>query len=370
MRPIGCSLTVSLVMGILLTTGCSSGPSGSELTSLDETAALEQVDTVEIQETDERFIGELADADIELDPLRIYVADRKMQRIAVITADGSIDHFIGEAGRGPGELGRPIFLSVDEDRVVVAQRRWRGFSVFDTSGTPIDDHRLPGEHYVGGYDLFQIRDGYVMPVTSFSPQRMGSLRVPSGENTVATLNDTFEVKETFGTFPSLYRDGEYYSQQRTMDLRADSLAAVGYRLVPNVQLYDLTRQGDPHLQTLSFDHPDFRPPQEETPLDIAIDDELYERLANYDIVEETMLLQDDIVVQVFANHTKGYYKQTEFKPSEQEHFATLGTIDSDERLPLSLPGPVLARDEKDRLYVELNPTPDNRKIGIYEVNWP
>jgi len=188
-------------MGILITTGCSSGPSGSEVTSLDETAALEQVDTVEIQETDERFIGALADADIELDPLRIYVADRKMQRIAVITADGSIDHFIGEAGRGPGELGRPIFLSVDEDRVVVAQRRWRGFSVFDTSGTPIDDHRLPGEHYVGGYDLFQIRDGYVMPVTSFSPQRTGSLQVPSGENTVATLNDTFEVKETLERFP-------------------------------------------------------------------------------------------------------------------------------------------------------------------------
>lgn len=75
-------------------------------------------------------------------------------------------------------------------------------------------------------------------------------------------------------------------------------------------------------------------------------------------------------MQVFANHSEGYYEQTEFEPSEQEYYATLGPINSDERLHLTLPGPVLARDEKDRLYVELNPTPDKRKIGIYEVNWP
>jgi hypothetical protein len=98
-------------MGILIITGCSSGPSGSEVTSLDETAALEQVDTVEIQETDERFIGALADADIELDPLRIYVADRKMQRIAVITADGSIGPFYRRSRQRPGRTW-PSHLSV------------------------------------------------------------------------------------------------------------------------------------------------------------------------------------------------------------------------------------------------------------------
>ena len=351
-----------------LLSACAGGD--GEVVSHDKTTAFRLIDSLEIRETDEQFIGELADAEVELDPLRIYVADRKMRRVAVITADGSIDQFIGEAGKGPGELGRPAFLSVDEDRLIVAQQRWRGFSVFDTSGTYIDNHRLPEGHWVGGYDLFRTSDGYVMPVSSFNPQEEGSLKIPSDENTFATLTPSFEIEETFGTFPSLYHEGEYYSQERTMDVRTDSLAAVGYRLVPNVRLYDLTTPGNPHLQTLAFNHPDFRPPEEETPLDIAMDDQLYERLSNYVIVKETMLLQEGVVMQVFANHTKGYYKQTEFEPSEQEYFATLGTVDSDERLHLSLPGPVLARDGKNRLYVELNATPDERTIGIYEVNWP
>ena len=354
-----------LLCGVLV--ACTD--SAPDSVPLDETAALEQVDTLKIQETNERFIGTLTDAGVRLNPLRLYVADRKMQRVAVITGDSSIDQFIGEAGKGPGELGRPVFLSVDGGRIIVAQQRWRGFSVFDTSGSYIDNHRLPDGHWVGGYDLFHTPDGYVLPITSFNPQRKGTLQVPSDEETMATLNEAFNIEEKFGAFPSLYREGEYFLQRRMMDVRGDSLAAVGYQLVPNVRLYDLTKPSDPHLQTLSFDHPDFRPPEEETPLDIAMDDQLYERLSNYVIVKETMLLREGVVMQVFANHTKGYHKQTEFEPSDQEYNATLGTIDSDERLHLSLPGPVLARDQKDRLYVELNATPDERKIGIYEVDW-
>lgn len=341
----------------------------AEVLPHDKTAAFRLIDSLEIHETDERFIGELADANVELDPFRIYVADRKMRRVVVVGRDGSIRKFIGEAGKGPGELGRPVFLSVDEDNLVVAQQRWRGFSVFDTSGTYLDNYRLPEGHWVGGYDLFRIPDGYVMPISSFNPQRTGSLQVPSGENTIAMLNPSFNVEAKFGTFPSLYREGEYYSQERTMDVRADSLAAVGHRLVPDIQLYDLSNLSEPFVEKLSFDHPKFRPPEKETPLDIATDGELYERLSNYVIVDETVLLRDGVVVQVFANHTKGYYKKTEFEPSEQEYFATLGTVDSDERLHLSLPGRVLARDEKDRLYIELNATPDKRKIGVYEVSW-
>ncbi len=337
---------------------------------LEETTALEQVDTLKIQETDDRFIGTLTDAGVRLDPLRLYVADPKMQRVAVVKPDGSIERFIGKPGKGPGELGTPNHLTVHDGNVVVAQQRWRGFSVFDTSGTYIENYRLSEGSWAGGGDLFITEDGYLFPVTNSNPRKRGTLKTTADEPTIAELNSEFEVTETFGTFPSLYQEEEHVLRRRTMDFRGDSLAAVGYQLVPEVRLYDLTTPGNPHLQTLSFDHPDFRPPEEETPLDIAMDDQLYERLSNYVIVKETMLLREGVVMQVFANHTEGYYKQTEFEPSEQEYFATLGTVNSDERLHLSLPGRVLARDEKDRLYVELNATPDERKIGIYEVNWP
>lgn len=360
---------VTFLLSFLLS---ACGASDVDVVPHSETTALQLIDSLDIQETDDRFIGELVDADVELDPLRLYIADRKMQRVAVITADGSIEQIIGKPGKDPGELGRPVFLSVDGARLVVAQQRWRGFSVFDTSGTHIDNHRLPENNWVGGFDLFQNADGYVLPITSFNPRRQGTLQVPSDAKTIATLNTAFEVKECFGTFPSLYEEGEYTLQRRTMDVRADSLAAVGHQLAPDVRLYDLSKKSEPFVKKLSFNHPEFHPPEEEIPLKITTDDqsELYERMSNYVIVEGTFLLRDGIVVQVFANHSKGYHAREKYEPSEQEYYATLGTIDSKKRLPLTLPGDVLARDEKGRLYVELNPVPDERKIGIYEVNWP
>lgn len=353
-----------------LLSACGSGD--AEVVSHDKTTAIQLIDSLAIHETDDRFIGELVDADVELDPLRIYVADRKMRRVAVVTADGSIEQLIGSPGKGPGELGRPVFLSVEGERMVVAQQRWRGFSVFDASGTYIDNFRLPDGHWVGGYDLFQTADGYVLPTTSFNPRIQGTLEVPPAAHTIAMLTDTFTVEKQFGTFPSLYQDGEYILQRRTMDVRADSFAAVGLQLVPNVRLYDLGKSNNPLTKKLSVDPPKFRPPEEETPLQITTENQsaLYERMASYVIVEGTFLLQDGVVMQVFADHSEGYYEQTEFEPSEQKYYATLGTLDSNERLHLSLPGRVLARDENDRIYIERNPTPEERTIGIYKVTWP
>ena len=366
-------LNIYLLTCVLFFSLSGCGDSDSEVISFGKTSTIQLADSLEIQETDDRFIGELVDADVAIDPLRIYVADRKMQRVAVINSNGSIEQFIGGPGKGPGELGRPVFLSVDGARLVVAQQRWRGFTVFDTSGAYIDNHRLPDGYWVGGYDLFHFGDGYILPITKFNPQKEGTLKLPSDQETVAKLDSKFDVKEMiFGSYPDLYQEGEYISQRRTMDISVDSLAAVGYQLVPTVRLYNLNKEEYPMVQKVSLGHPEFHRPKEETPLGIAMDDqsELYERMSSYSLVKGTFLLRDSIVVQHFANHSKGYHARTEFNPSEQEYYATLGVIGSTERLHLTLPGRLLAVDEKDRLYVELNPTPDERKIGIYEVNWP
>lgn len=364
-------LEIPLITFLLSFLLSACGVSDADVVPHNETTALQLIDSLEIQETDDRFIGELVDADIELDPLRLYIADRKMQRVAVITADGSIEQFIGKAGKGPGELGRPVFVSVDGARIVVAQQRWRGFSVFDTTGTFIDNHRLPDGHWVGGYDLIHDADGYILPITSFNPQKEGTLQLPPDQKTIAKLNSEFEVKDLFGTYPQLYQEGEYTLEKRTLDISNDSLAVVGYRLVPNVRLYDLRTKEKTLINKISLKHPNFHKPKRETPLRMATNQsDLYKRMSNWQTVEDTFLLRDSVVVQVYANHSKEYYAQSEFAPSKQEYYATLGTIDSKKRLHLTLPGEVLARDEKGRLYVELNPVPDKRKIGIYEVNWP
>jgi len=226
MVPIHWRSFILLVVGMLLANGCDTpGSSPQEVVSFDETAALEQVGTLEVQETDERFIGELVDAEVTVDPLRLYVADQKMQRVAVIKPDGSIERFIGKPGKGPGELGTPNHLSVHDGNVVVAQQRWRGFSVFDTSGTYIDNYRLSDGYWAGGGDLFITENGYLFPVTTSNPRKRGTLKTTADEPTIAKLNSEFEVTETFGTFPSLYQEEEHVLRRRTMDVRGDTLAA-------------------------------------------------------------------------------------------------------------------------------------------------
>lgn len=114
------SIPLVSVFFSLLLSACGTGD--AEVVYSDQTRALQLVDSIQIQESDDRFIGELVGADVERDPLRIYVVDRKMRRVAVVAGDGAIARFIGKEGRGPGELGRPVFVSVIGGRIVVALR--------------------------------------------------------------------------------------------------------------------------------------------------------------------------------------------------------------------------------------------------------
>ncbi len=99
-------------------------------------------------------------------------------------------------------------------------------------------------------------------------------------------------------------------------------------------------------------------------------DAFYEALSSASAVSHTSLLDNGVVIQSFVNRTKAFFEKQGWPKSEKQHFAVLGEAESPKRLRLRLPGRILARDEKDRLYVLLNHTPDERKIGIYEVNWP
>jgi len=353
---------------MLLAGGCDTPESSSEVVPLDETTVLHLIDSLEIQETNERFIGTLTDLDVRLDPLRLYIADRKTHRVAVVGRDGAIRQFIGRPGKGPGELQNPVQMLAAEDRLVVNQARRRGFSVFDTSGAHVDTHRFPKGYWYGGfYDFYADGNGgYVLPLSKESGSE--GLQASPDEATVARLNANFDVVETFGRFPSLYREGEYTGRQRTLDITADSLAAVSYGLVPVVQVYDLGKDGAPKVQAVSFDPPKFQHPEEEIPRSLAIEspDEARKALSRVSTVRNTYLLDDGTIILNYSNETLAYYKN-QLDEDEQTHYAVLGSLESKRRTTLKLPGPILDRDRKDRLYIELKHEPDDRKIGIYEV---
>lgn len=361
-------LSVALIC-LLALVACGRGE--PEVVSLNKTNALERVATISIQETDERFIGELAAVDVSLDPFLLYVTDRQMHRIAVVNGDtGKIVRFIGRSGEGPGELQNPYLSLLIQDRLVVADReKW---SIFDTTGSYQESYRLPEYHAFGGmYGIHGGDQGYILPLTdnrSIAESFQASPEAP----TVARLDTDFDIVDLFGVFPPLYQDGEYTALQRTLDVNHDSTAVVGYRLVPDVQLYDLAQRPPSKITTLQLDHPSFSLPNKEIGLEIVRGGdpaELHRRLAEASAVEHTYLLNDGVVVQNFHNRTVEYYEQA-WDKSEQKDYAILGHINSEAQEYLDLPGPILSRDDEDRLYILLNHTPDKREIGIYEVNWP
>ena len=346
--------------------------SQSNVASLDETDALEQVGTIEIQETDDRFIGHFENADVALSPLRLFVADLQMHRIAVVNRDGDIERFIGEHGEGPGELQTPVNVAVFGERVTIRNADTNDYAVFDTTGTFRERNRLPDDHWIEGpHAIVSDSEGYVLPITDIDPRDVGGVQATPDQSTVARLDTTFAIEETFGSFPKLYLGGEYVWRERSIDVSADSLAAVGYRLLPDVYIYDLAETPTTRAHELVLDHPDFKRPSKEIPMELAVQDrDAYEeRVSNVSSVRHTYLLGDSVVVQTFNNRTEAYY-QEDFPEEERDHYAILGRIDSDEQKHLDLPGRVFARDAEDRLYIELNHVPDEREIGIYEVNWP
>jgi len=336
-----------IILLFLLLSSCIS--SNKKTTPLNKSKHFNLIKKINVTESDSTFIGTVSAVDVRLNPLRFYIADREMHRVAVVT-----EH-----------------VAIADGRVTVNQARNRGIDVFEDNGEYIETYHLPEGHWYGGVrDFIATQDGgYILPLSGgFNPTETRSVKASPEESTVARLNSEFKLVDTFGEFPELYQNGDYIARQRTVDVNSDSLAAVGYSLTPDVQIYDL--KGDPNKKAkdVSLSHPNFKAPREEISWSMARNspDEAREALANVSTVEHTYLLDNGIVIQNFHNPTLDYY-QEQFDESDTQHYAIVGHIESEEQENVILPGRILTSDEEDRVYVELDPTPDQRKIGVYEV---
>jgi len=354
---------LSLILIPLLCIGCEFDE--SNITSAAQTNALEQVDTIKIQETDERFVGQFESAHVTLDPFRMYIADREIHRVAVVDRSGAIVRLIGEQGQGPGELQDPQRAVRAGDSIIVEDTNTQ-FSVFTADGEFKRRDRLPEGVWRGGmWSLTAADSGLYVAIQDVDPRAQG-LKATPDQAVMAELDSQFDTVRTFGTYPNLYQESEYVWRYTTLDVN-EGLAAVGYYLVPDVQIYDVTQPKPSLVETVELAHPVFTEPDEPLPMDMPRS-ELQEYAIDLSFVWQTFLLSDSTVVQVFNNRTEAFYENQ--AESERHHYAILGRIGSQEQKALKLPGRVFARDEMGRLYVELNPTPDNRKIGIYDVQWP
>ena len=366
-RARGLSLPSLLVIAAsIIFSGCSSAE--PDVVSFEEADMFERVGTIEIQEDDERFIGTIRSLTVETDPLRLYIADRTMHRIAVLDSTGTIVQLIGQEGEGPGEMQAPVRVAVWGDSLVVENTRSE-LTVFTKHGDFVRRGRLPPDTWQGGRWSLTTQDGDLfMAVSIADPVEHGALATPELP-VAARLNYDFSLAEMFGRYPDLYQEEEYTRRWTTLDFSPDGHSALGFALLPHVYIYDARKPEAPFVEKVVLDHPEFLHPPEPMPMGMPVS-RIIELAPHFSNVQHTFILSDHTVVQTFGHGTEEFYAD-DTRPQEDYHvYASLGKVGSDETLFLHLPGQILARDDNDRLYVELNHRPDERTIGVYEVNWP
>ncbi|PEN08851.1 hypothetical protein CRI93_03630 [Longimonas halophila] len=354
---------LATVLFLVTLSACSSDTS-PEVHTLSESDQLVPLDTIAIQETDEDYIGNYDVLYIANAPFRMYVPDIQRGRIAVLNRNGTIARYIGEPGAGPGELSGPVSVKVAGDRVVVKQSNGQRIAVFDTSGTYVDSYQFPeGVQSLGAHAFYIVEEGYIHAATR--SESVLNLPASPEQPTLAYFNEQFELEHYFGSYPEMYTEAEYALGEASIDVQ-DGKLVVGYNLTPDVQVYNTENRALADVKQLS--HPEFKHPSESLSIDMAQSDRsgFLDRLSNVSLVRRTYVTPNQTLVQGFENRSLAYY-ENEHDPAEREDYAILADLNSDQQETLRLPGPILARDDVNRIYVELDPTPDQRKIGVYEV---
>ena len=347
-------------------TACTDNKTAPQIRSLHESEQLTYIDTLMIQESNQDYIGDFGDMRVVTNPFRIYIPDFQRYHVAVLNRRGEIVRYIGEQGQGPGELQRPATVALAGDSIIVSQAQRRGYVVFDTTGQYRSHHGYPNEMTSLNAVFRIVETGqYVLSATGSETVRGGANT--ADQTTLAFVDSDFDIQKTFGRFPDLYLDGEYALRENPKDVEAH-LLVVGYAHTPNVQVYDMQGQEPTLLETKELDHPAFKSPHKPIPLDLARSamNRFVERLSQVSLTTRTYILPNKTVVQYFENRSLAYY-ENEHDPTEREDYAILADLNSSQQEALKLPGPILARDDSNRIYVELDPTPDQRKIGVYEV---
>ena len=358
-------LSAVLATGLILV-GCTQAE--PDVVSFEEADMIERVGTIEIQEDDERFIGTIRSLTVETDPLRLYIADRTMHRIAVVDSIGRIIDLVGLRGEGPGELQAPTRVRVLGDSLYI-QNTQSEITVFHKDGSFGRRSHLPSDTWSGGQWSLATYNGHLYMAVSVADPREHGVRATPDLPVAARLAPDFSLAETFGRYPQLYHEEEYTRRWTTLDFSPDGLSAMGFALVPHVYVYDVGVNEKPLAEKVVLDHPEFLHPPEPMPMGMPVS-RIIELAPHFSNVQHTFILSDHTVVQTFGHGTEEFYAD-ETRPQEEYHvYASLGKVGSDETLFLHLPGQILARDDNDRLYVELNHRPDERTIGVYEVNWP
>jgi hypothetical protein len=172
------------------------------------------VDSVRINETDERFVGR-PNAVVTSRDGRVFISDAAERKVVVVDADGQNLTTIASRGDGPGEVSSPSSVSIrSPDLLAVKNAGQRRIDMFDLS-TLRYRGRWPADFPVT--TLTGSPEGFVM----------GSLQVDSGSAWVS-LADSLSTPRRGGSVPAIYRRLPPVAQAfGAIEVGADSTSVYG-----------------------------------------------------------------------------------------------------------------------------------------------
>ena len=101
-----------------------------------EFITLEELYSINVDEFDEYYIYKLADMDVDSDT-NLYVLDYFESTVTVFDKNGKYLRTFGGYGQGPGELERPLFISIYDDKISIYEK-FKGIKIWDLNGKYID----------------------------------------------------------------------------------------------------------------------------------------------------------------------------------------------------------------------------------------
>jgi hypothetical protein len=348
-----------LILFVMCVAGC-----GGESATSSKQVAFERVRTISIQETDSLYLGNFLALTVTSDPLRIYVPDLKLHRIAVLDSTGRILDVFGRRGRGPGELVQPTHVAAAGKRLYVAESN--RFSVFDTTGTFVETLRLPEGFSRQGRHAMLKHGDYLYAATANMKFR-DDMRVTEGARPVSILTDSLDLVDTLGVYPDIYREMEITGKWRDLAVTGDDRLAVVYDELPIVDVYDVRRPrgSNPHLQRLDLASDSYQKTDSPLPPEMPLK-EKKEVWLKTSSTSSVWTVADSLVVMTYQNKKRGYF-DNRGDDDFSTYYAAVAGLEGTRYGTVELPGPMMGQDASDRLYVRTSNVPDERTLGVFRL---
>jgi|SRR5690606_32088465 len=336
-----------------------------------KTVVLKKVRQFVIREKSDSFIGNFLFVKYRMNYL--VIADYLQPILFFIDkSNGQIVKTIKfKRGRGPGEVLKIGSFEILKNRIYISDMGNFRWSVFDTSGNYImtanpfvDAPKTSSEEKKGGYEgNGNIMDIYEDKIYNCIIEAKYNRDLHQHKSkALVILDSTLTIKKSFGFMDEIF--GKFKTYFINAMLTVDDNGYIFFTQAPTYRIYKFYKDGS-FIKAFGIQGK-FRMIEEDIPTNLAIP-EIIKKTLTFSVSDAIFSYPKGYVLHQFLDRTEKLYETNNLLDNNYylKVYDTEGNyINSD----LKLPGWLISVDEKGLLYIYENNEPENRIVGIYELN--